>query len=89
MFWSLFKFCRHLTGEPGSIVTMSRVTYFILWVHKGNGVHHSQHRKKSGEVFEVKKAGELTGKVEIKSLAVDIACMAIYGPAPSLKRITF
>ena len=33
-------------------VTMSRVTYFILWAHTGTAVRHSQHRKDLEEVLE-------------------------------------
>ena len=48
MFWSLFTFLGHSTREPAS----SRVTYFILRVYTGTDVSHSQHRKKSGEVWK-------------------------------------
>ena len=33
-------------------VTTSRVTYFILRVHTGTGVSHSQHRKSLEEVWK-------------------------------------
>ena len=60
--WSLFIFHGHSTREPA----FNRVTYFILRVHTGTGVSHSENRKNSGEVFE-KNAGEWTGRVEISS----------------------
>ena len=72
MLWSLFH--GHSTREPAS----NRMTYFMLQAYTGTGV--SQHRKNSGEVLE-KKLDEWTRKVEIskeKSLAVSVACMAIY-----------
>ena len=53
----------------------------------GIGVSHSQRRKKLGSGLE--KCREWTGRVEISKgecLAVGIACMATYGPAPGLKR---
>ena len=48
-----------------SSVTKSRVTYFILRVHKGTGVNHSQHMKTSGDVSGKTNAGEWIGRVEI------------------------
>ena len=75
MFLGSFIFRGHSTRDPAS----SRMTYFILRAYTGTGASHSQHKKKSGEILE-KKAGEWTGRVEIKkkSLAVSVACMAIY-----------
>ena len=83
---SLSIFRGHSTREPAS----SRVTYYTLRAYKEAGVSHSQHRKKSAEVLE-KNAGEWTGRVERrkKSLAVSVACMAIYWPTPGLKGRTF
>ena len=74
-FLNLFIFRGHSTREPAS----SRVTYFILRAYTGTGVSHSQRRKKIGRRFG-KNAREWIGRVEIrkKSLAVSIACMAIY-----------
>ena len=46
------------------LVTMSKVTYFILRVHTGTVVSHNQHKKNSGEVLE-KNEGEWTGQVGI------------------------
>ena len=40
------------TQEPASVVTTSRVTYFILRAHTGTGVSLSQHRRNSEEVLE-------------------------------------
>ena len=53
-------------------------------------VSHSQHKKNRERFW--KNAGELTGRVEIdkkKSLAVSVACMAIYWPTPGFKGRTF
>ena len=44
-------------GNPAS----SRVAYFILWAYTGTGVSHSQHRKKSGEVWEKMQMNGLEG----------------------------
>ena len=73
-FFSLFIFRGHLTREPPS----NRVAYFILRAYTGTGVSHSQHRKISGQVLE-----------KMKSLAVTVACMAIYWPTPGFKGRTF
>ena len=61
-------------------VTMSRVTYFILRAHTGTGVSHSQHRKNSGDVLEKMqvKGPEKLKLARKKSLAVSVACMALY-----------
>ena len=58
MFLSLFIFRGHPTREPAS----SRVTYFILRAYTGNGVSHSQHRKKSEEVLEKMRVNGAEGK---------------------------
>ena len=54
-------------------------------------VSHSQHRKNRERFW--KNAGEWTGSVEISkeenSLAVSVACMAIYWPNSGLKGRTF
>ena len=87
MFFLAYSIFRgHPTREPAS----SRVTYFIMRAYTGTGVSHSQHRKTFGWGFG-KNAGEWTGSVEIrkKSLAVSVACMAIYWPTPGLKGRTF
>ena len=55
-----------------------RVTYFILRAYTGTSVSYSQHKNR--ERFG-RNEGEWTGRVEIgkkKSLAVSVACMAIY-----------
>ena len=83
-FYNLFIFRGHSTRESAS----SRVTYCILRAYTGTG---ASHMKNSGKLLE-KNAGERTGLVEIgqkKSLAVDIACMAIYWPTPGFKGRTF
>ena len=75
MFWSLFIFRSHSTQEPAS----SRVTYFILQAYTGTGVSHSQHRKNLGEVLKkMQENGPEGYKLKRKSLAVSVACMAIY-----------
>ena len=76
MFWSLFIFCEHSTREPAS----SRVTYFILRSYIGTGVSHSQQRRNPGEVFEKVLVNGPKGQklARKKSLAVSVACMAIY-----------
>ena len=53
-------------------------------------VSHSQHREKSGGVLDKMQVNG-PGSVEIrkKSLAVSVACMAIYWPTPGLKGRTF
>ena len=56
MTWSLFIFRRHSTREPASIVTMSEVTYFILWANEGTGVSHS------GEVLEKMQVNDQKSK---------------------------
>ena len=68
VFFFLFIFHRHSTQEPAS----SRVTYFILLVYEGTN--------KSGEVLEEMQVNGLEGqkKARKKSLAVNIACMAIH-----------
>ena len=43
---------------------MSRVIYSILWAHTETGVSHSQHRKKSGEVWGGGNAAEWTGRAD-------------------------
>ena len=70
---------------------MSRVTYFIVLVHTGTGVSHSQDRKNSGEVLEKMEVNGSEGEkiVRKKSLAVCLACMAMYGPTPCLKGRAF
>ena len=80
MFWSLSILCRHSAREPASIVTMSRVTYFILQTHTGTGVSHSQCRKNLGEVVEKMQVNGQEGQKSAwkKSLAVGVACMAIH-----------
>ena len=86
-FLSWFIFHGHSTQEPAS----SRVTCLILRICTGTGVSHSQYRgKKIGRGFG-KNAGEWTRRVEIrkKSLAVCIACMALYWPTPGFKGRTF
>ena len=79
------------------------MTGFILWTHTEIGVSHSQYRKKKkqkqkkntknlGGAFGQKMHvnGPLGSKLASrKSLAVGVACMAIYGPAPGFKGRTF
>ena len=53
-----------------------------MWANTVTGVSHSKHRKNSGEVLENMQVNgldrwQLTRK---NSLAVGVACMAIYGP---------
>ena len=74
-FLSLFTFREHLTREPAS----GRVTYFILHVYTETGVKPQLIQENSEQVFE-KNASEWTRTVEMnqKSLAVSVACMAIY-----------
>ena len=72
-------------------VTMNSLTYFILQTHIGAVVSHSQYRKKSEEVLEKMQVNGPEGyKLARKnSLAVGVACMAIYRPAPGFKGRTF
>ena len=76
-FFSLFIFRGHSTREPAS----GRVTYFILRAYTGTMCQPQPTQGKIGRGFG-KNAGEWTGSVEIskkeKSLAVSVACMAIY-----------
>ena len=88
LFFSLFIFRGLSIREPAS----SRVTYFILRAYTETGVSHSQHRKKSGEVWKKCRwmDRKCTNKQERKkSLAVSVACMAIYWPTPGFKGRTF
>ena len=73
-FFSLVIFRGHSTREPAS----SRVTYFILRAYTGNGVSHSQHRKKIGRGFG-KNASEWTGKVEISKEEIPSSKRSMYG----------
>ena len=77
-----FIFCKHSTQEPAS----SRVTYFTLRV-TGTSVSHDYHRKNSKEVLEKMQVNGLEGSklARKKSLAVSVACMAIYWPTPGFK----
>ena len=86
-FFSLFIFRRHSTRETAS----SRVTYFILRAYTGTGVSHSQHRKKSAKILEKMQVNGPEGEklARKKSLAVSVACMAIYRPTPGFKGRTF
>ena len=75
---SLFIFRGHPTWEPAS----SRVTYFILRAYTGTMRQPQPTQGKIGRGFG-KNAGKWTGKCRNKqerkkSLAVSVACMAIY-----------
>ena len=87
MFWSLFIFNRHSTQEPASIVCNDEQgdLFYSAGPHRNwcqPQPTQQEHRRGFG-----KNAGEWTRRVEIskKSLAVGVACMAIYGPAPGFK----
>ena len=69
MFWSLFIFREHSAREPAS----SRVAYFILRAYTGT-------REKLGRGLEKMQVNGPEGKklAKKKSLAVSVACMAIY-----------
>ena len=56
------------------------MTYFILQAYTGTGVSHSQQRRNPGEVFEKVLVNGPKGQklARKKSLAVSVACMAIY-----------
>ena len=87
-FLSLFIFRGRSTREPAS----SRVTYFILRAYTGTVVSHSQYwKKKSGEVLEKIQVNGPKGRniARKKSLAVSVACMAIYWPTPRWKKNQF
>ena len=92
IFCSLFIFRGHSTRDLHQLsVTMSRVTYFIMWAHTGTGVTHSQQTKSSGEVWKKyrwlgRRGRNKQGK---NSPAVGIACMAIHGSAPGVNGRTF
>ena len=72
----IIMFREHSTREP----VFSRMTYFILRAYTGTSVSHSQRRKNSGEVLEKMHVNGQEGKklARKKSLAVSVACMAIY-----------
>ena len=57
---------------------MSRVTYFILRIHTGTGVTHSQHRKNLGEVWE-KNTGGWTRRVEISKAEISGSRHSMHG----------
>ena len=80
MYWSLLIFREHSTREPAS----SRVTDFILRAYTGTGVSYSQHKKNSGDVLEKMevKGPEGLKLAREKSLAVSVACIAIYIDLP-------
>ena len=84
-FLSLFIFCGHSTWEPAS----SKMT-FLFRVCTKELVLAAANTEKTWERFW-KNAGEWTGRVKIrkKSLAISIACMAIYWPTPGFKGRTF
>ena len=68
-----------------------RVTYFILRAY--TGIMHvlaTANIRKIGRGFG-KNEGERTGRSEIRktSLAVSVACMAVYRPTPGFKGRTF
>ena len=62
------------------------MTYVILRAYTGTGVSHSQHKKKSGEVFG-KNAGELTGRVEISKEEIPGSKRSIYGDILAYSRL--
>ena len=74
--WSLLKFRGHSTLEPA----LSRATYFILQTYTATGLSHKQHGKNSGDVLEKMQVNRSEGQklARKKSLAVSVACMAIY-----------
>ena len=57
---------------------MSRVTYFLLRVHTGTRVSHSQHRLKPGRDFE-NNVSEWTGRVEISKEEIPNRRRSIHG----------
>ena len=78
MFWGLFIFRGHSTLEPASIVCNDEQGG--LYYSGETGVSHGQHRKNSREVLEKMQVigpegGTLARK---KSLAVSVACIAMY-----------
>ena len=90
---NIFRSLKYSAGtQHGNLhqlsVTMSRVTCFILQACAGTSASHSQHRINLGEVSEKMQVNGPDGQklARKKSLAVSVACMAIYGPAQGLKR---
>ena len=75
VFFGLFIVRGHSAREPAS----NRVTYVILRAYTGTGVSHSQHRENSGEILKMQANGLEGSKLaRKKSLAVSVACTAIY-----------
>ena len=86
-FLSLFTFRGNSTREPVS----DRVTYLILRAYTGTMCQPHPTQEKSGEVLEKMQVNGPEGQIYTrkKSLAVSVACMATYWPAPGFKGRTF
>ena len=85
---SLYLLLIHFTNHHTTSHVFEPVYIHILFrgPKQGTGVSHSQNRKKIRRGFG-KNAGEWTGRVEIRKrfLAVSVAYMTIYWPAPGFK----
>ena len=75
----------HNRNRLKSLVTMSRVTYFILWAHMGKCISHNTVEKQE-EGLEKINEGEWTRQAEIRTrknfLAVGKACVAVFWSTP-------
>ena len=69
-------FREHSTRDPA----FNMVTYSFLRAYTGTGVSHIYHRKNLGEVWEKMQVNGPEGQKSArkKSLAVSVACIAIY-----------
>ena len=77
----LYSVDTHNRNRLKSLVTMSRVTYFILWAHTGKCISHNTVEKRE-EGLEKINEGEWTRQAEIRTrknfLAVGKACIAVF-----------
>ena len=83
----LFTFRGHSTQEPAS----GRVTYFILRAYTGTMSQPQPTQDKSGEVLEKMQVNGPKRQIlaRKKSIAVSVACMAMYRPTAGFKGRTF